>query len=221
MIKKILLLAGLILPVFGDTIQFSWNAIGSTSLTMAGALGSPATGFAGVSSVQNLDSGSVLNITGGVFTFTTGGRLTTPGTSGNTPLATGGTWTITGTAKNGPTTIATGTLATGIFIGSPLLQFGSGVNTLTSGINTLTANAALLAYFGVPNVIPNTLTMNLSRGGAWNSVTGVYSNQNRAGVFTNGTLAFNARVEPIPEPTTFALIGGSLAGLALLRRRRS
>lgn len=221
MIKIVFIFAGLLLPAFADTIQFSWNPSGSTSLTMAAGPGQSATGFAGVVSVQDVDTLSVLSIAGGQFTFTTAARLSSPGILGNTAIAVGGTWTITGTALNGSTTIATGTLASGTFIGAPALQNFATVNVLTSGVNTTYANPSLLAYFGIPYVIPNTLTMNLSRGGAWNSTTGAYTNVNRTGVFTNGTLAFNAQASPVPEPTTFALIGGSLAGLALLRRRRA
>lgn len=219
--SKLVVALGLVMPAFAGRIVFTFSASNlDSSLTLAGAAASAATGGSGVLSVLNEQTLSVFSITGGTFSFTTGGRTTTPGT-GTTTMAAGGTWTIVGTVGSGPQ-VASGVLASGTFLNDTTVFNLLGRNTLTSGVDVDFVNPILMTILGITGYVDNTDRVSLARPGSFDSGSGAYSNAGGSGS-TNGALAFNA-IQPladIPEPSSIGLVGVTLAGtVSLLTYRR-
>lgn len=221
-LSKFVIALGLALPAFAGRIVFTFSPNNlDSSLTLAGAANSSAIGNSGVLSVLNEQTFAVFSITGGTFSFTTGGRTSTPGT-GTANLAGGGTWTITGSVTSGVQT-ATGVLASGSFLNDATVFNLLGRNTLTSGVDVDFVNPIFMTILGITGFVDDTDRVSLSRPGDFNGTTGAFSNSGGSGT-TNGTLGFEglSSVGQIPEPATVSLLSVALAGslgLAAMRRR--
>ncbi len=216
---KVALALGLVLPAFAGRIVFTFSPSNlDSSLTLAGAAAASAIGNSGVLSLINEGNSAVFLISGGNFTFTTGGRTDTPGT-GVASLNAGGNWSITGSVTNGAQT-ATGVLVSGSFLSDASVIYLVGRNTLSSSIDVDFVNPILMTILGINGYVDGTDRVNLTRPGTFNSTTGAYANSAGAGT-TNGSLAFLATSD-VPEPTTTALLGVSLAGgmIVFVSRRR-
>lgn len=219
-LSKFVIAVGLALPAFAGRIVFTFSPSNlDSSLTLAGAAASSAVGNSGVLSVLNEQTFAVFSITGGTFSFTTGGRTSTPGT-GTATLAAGGNWSISGSVTSGAQT-ATGVLASGTFLSDATVFNLLGRNTLTSGVDVDFVNPIFMTILGITGFVDNTDRVSLSRPGTFNGTTGAYANSSGSGT-TNGTLGFESiqAASNIPEPATMSLFGLALAGSAGLMAYR-
>jgi hypothetical protein len=219
-LSKFVIALGLTLPAFAGRIVFTFSPSNlDSSLTLAGAAASSAVGNSGVLSVLNEQTFAIFSITGGTFSFSTGGRTTTPGT-GTATLSAGGTWSISGSVTSGAQT-ASGVLASGTFLSDATVFNLLGRNTLTSGVDVDFVNPIFMTILGITGFVDNTDRVSLSRPGTFNSTTGAYANSAGSGT-TNGTLGFESiqAASNIPEPATISLFGMALAGSAGLMAYR-
>jgi PEP-CTERM motif len=123
----------------------------------------------------------------------------------------GGYFKLTGTAKDGITTVASGTLLEGTWVGSVSgARQGSLFNV--SGFGTDTKHAGLLDFFDLPSV-PFSFS---------NSELSSITSRSGGGFTANVIEADLANMAPTatPEPATILLFGAGLAGLVSYRWRR-
>jgi len=127
-------------------------------------------------------------------------------------LGASSTWTVSGTTSSG-LTITDMNPAGGVLTVSGTISGGSGTLTL-SGANT---------FVGSSSIGSGTLTLNDTGAGTvtWTPVLLLGTNTTAGGLTLspNGS-GITVAVAPIPEPSTWALLFGSLAGLAIVRRLR-
>ena len=216
MFKSVALLVLLAIPSFAGRIIFTFDPLNSLSAIGLGpGVGTAATGNAGVISVLHTTASLSFLLTGGTFTFTTGGRTASPGTSAQT-LDPGGTWSIVGSITSGSTT-ATGVLVSGVFTDIGAIVNLNNRNTVSSALDVTFANPTFLTLIAGTSVVSNSGSVSLSRPGSWESTTGVFANATGTGT-TNGTLSFD--VADVPEPSSVLLVGLGigLAGLPRVRR---
>jgi hypothetical protein len=155
------------------------------------------------------NDGVALNCVSCFLNFETGVNL--DHTAPTYSWAGGGFFKLTGTAKDGGTTIATGTLLEGTW-DAPVLGLRAGSLFNVIGTGTDTKHASLLSFFNLPSVPFSFANSDLS---AITSSAGV-------GFTASITEADLTNMAPTatPEPATILLFGAGLAGLVSYRWRR-
>jgi hypothetical protein len=125
----------------------------------------------------------------------------------------GGYFKLTGTAKNGSTTIASGTLLEGTW-DAPVLGLRMGSLFNVTGFGTDTKHAGLLSFYNLPT-IPFTFANSELSAITSGSGVGFTATVNEADLTNMGDTT------PTPEPTTILLFGVGLAGLVGYRWRQT
>jgi hypothetical protein len=149
-----------------------------------------------------INDGVTLSCVSCFLSFETGANLdhTAPSYS----WAGGGYFKLTGTAKDGITTVASGTLLEGVW-DDPVLGLRLGSSFQAIGTGTDTKHAGLLSFFGLPSISFSFANSELS-GIATSSGTGFTASVTEADLTNMAPTA-------TPEPATILLFGAGLAGL--------
>ena len=180
-----------------STIDFSNNG-GTLSGTSAGLSLSGST----LDAVIGLNGMGLVTGDLGTVTFTTGALTSGSSLTMGGTFAAGGTFTINGNGTNG---IPNGVLFSGTF-SSPVSWT---VTTLANGTHNYTLTGTLTGRMGTTsvNAVTVQLTINVGKGYFDGST-----------MISGGDTTIGASV---PEPSTLALFGSGIIGLAGLARRKS
>jgi hypothetical protein len=219
MFKSVALLVLLAIPSMAGRIIFTFDPLNSlSSIGLGAGVGTAATGNAGVISVLHNTASISFLVSGGTFTFTSGGRTSSPGSAAQTLDAgvAGGSWSIVGTITSGSTT-ANGVLVSGVFTDIGSLVNLTNRNTLSSSLDVTFANPTFMTLISGGSIVSNSGSVSLSRPGTYNSSTGVFANSTGTGT-TNGTLSFD--VADVPEPGSVLLVGLGIGLVGFSRVRR-
>ncbi|WP_353249448.1 PEP-CTERM sorting domain-containing protein [Salinisphaera sp. T31B1] len=159
--------------------------------------------FSFVSSPSN----STVTCSGCLLNFTTGNNITEGnGTGSSWTFGTGGSFELTGSVVDGSTTLASGSLLSGQFVGNQVFSRAGNKSGAFVGSGSNTVAAGLAQYFGIdPNSEFMFLTTNFSLGNlTFNGAHGFNGDVDAADLATTTN---------VPEPQELAMFG---LGIALL-----